>query len=78
MMNQEDFLAELSRGAEAVTGVLDSILAEKNGHENRVVEAMRYASLAGGKRVRPFWFVQRQPCLTSKNRAHFALQRPWN
>ena len=54
MMNQEDFLAELSRGAEAVTGVLDNILAETNGHENRVVEAMRYASLAGGKRVRPF------------------------
>ena len=53
-MNQEDFLAELSRGAEAVTGVLDNILAETNGHENRVVEAMRYASLAGGKRVRPF------------------------
>jgi len=54
MMNQEDLLAELSRGAEAVTGVLDNILAETNGHENRVVEAMRYASLAGGKRVRPF------------------------
>ena len=53
-MNQEDLLAELSRGAEAVTGVLDNILAETNGHENRVVEAMRYASLAGGKRVRPF------------------------
>ena len=54
MMNQEDLLAKLSRGAEAVTGVLDNILAETNGHENRVVEAMRYASLAGGKRVRPF------------------------
>ena len=54
MMNQEDLLAELSRGAEAVTGVLDNILVETNGHENRVVEAMRYASLAGGKRVRPF------------------------
>ena len=53
-MNQEDLLDELSRGAEAVTGVLDNILAETNGHENRVVEAMRYASLAGGKRVRPF------------------------
>ena len=54
MMNQEDLLAELSRGAEAVTGVLDNILAETSGHENRVVEAMRYASLAAGKRVRPF------------------------
>ena len=53
-MNQEDLLAELSRGAEAVTGVLDNILAETSGHENRVVEAMRYASLSGGKRVRPF------------------------
>ena len=54
MMNQEDLLAELSRGAEAVTGVLNDILAETDGQENRVVEAMRYASLGGGKRVRPF------------------------
>ena len=54
MMNQEDFIAELSSGAEAVTSVLDNILTDINDHESRVMEAMRYASLVGGKRVRPF------------------------
>ncbi len=54
MMRQEDLLAELAHSAEAVTGVLDKILAQTDGHENRVMEAMRYASLGGGKRVRPF------------------------
>ena len=54
MMNKEDFLAELSSGAEAVTNVLSNILTEMDGHESRLIKAMRYASLTDGKRVRPF------------------------
>ena len=54
MMQQEDLLAELAHSAEAVTGFLEAMLVETDGHENRVMEAMRYASLGGGKRVRPF------------------------
>ena len=54
MMNKEDFLAELSSGAEAVTNVLSNILTEMDGHESRLIKAMRYASLTDGKRIRPF------------------------
>ena len=54
MMQHEDLLAELAHSAEAVTGSLEAMLVETDGHENRVMEAMRYASLGGGKRVRPF------------------------
>ncbi|MDA0304696.1 MAG: polyprenyl synthetase family protein [Proteobacteria bacterium] len=44
----------LSDNAKAVSGVLDDLLPLGNGPESRVVEAMRYTTLAGGKRIRPF------------------------
>jgi len=44
----------LSDNAKAVSGVLDDLLPLGNGPEARVVEAMRYTTLAGGKRIRPF------------------------
>ncbi|MCG8594725.1 MAG: polyprenyl synthetase family protein [Kiloniellales bacterium] len=45
---------ELARAAEAVSLRLDQLLPVVSGPEGRVVEAMRYASLNGGKRLRPF------------------------
>lgn len=45
---------ELSKSASAVEKALDDLLPSLDGHEGRVVEAMRYAALAGGKRLRPF------------------------
>ena len=57
MMGPSELLSDLNDCADAVSGVLDEILAETSGHENRVVQAMRYASLGGGKRVRPFLVV---------------------
>jgi len=38
----------------AVDAVLDRILPRPANAESRVLEAMRYATLAGGKRLRPF------------------------
>ena len=43
--------------ADAVNEVLDSLLVQMEGPENRLLEAMRYSSLEGGKRVRPFLVV---------------------
>ena len=43
--------------ADAVTEVLDDLLEQTEGSENRLLEAMRYSSLSGGKRVRPFLVV---------------------
>jgi len=54
MTDQTEFLAGLADNADAVTKTLDGLLIESDGHENRVIEAMRYSSLGGGKRVRPF------------------------
>ena len=43
--------------ADAVTDMLDRLLPPVDGPEARVVEAMRYACLNGGKRLRPFLVV---------------------
>ncbi len=41
-----------------VDAALDSLLAETGGPRARVVEAMRYAALSDGKRLRPFLVMQ--------------------
>ncbi len=52
-----DLSHALNETAEAVTEALARLLPEPMGHEGRVAEAMRYACLAGGKRLRPFLTV---------------------
>jgi farnesyl diphosphate synthase len=55
------FLAELERVAQAVEGRLDRLLAENRGEAPqgaRLAEAMRYAALGGGKRLRPFLLME--------------------
>lgn len=44
---------QLRRSAEAIEPVLDALLPPAEGPRGRVVEAMRYAALGGGKRLRP-------------------------
>lgn len=48
----------LSSASEGVTRQLDLLLPEGNGPESRLQDAMRYAALAGGKRLRPFLVVE--------------------
>ncbi len=48
------FTDSLADNARAVTETLDRLLSAEGGAESRLVEAMRYATLNGGKRVRPF------------------------
>jgi farnesyl diphosphate synthase len=47
-------LGAMSRSAKAVEAVLDEVLPKPHGLHARVHEAMRYATFAGGKRLRPF------------------------
>ena len=51
-------MADLQKGmaesARAVSEMLDRLLKMGDGREARLIEAMRYSSLAGGKRIRPF------------------------
>jgi farnesyl diphosphate synthase len=49
-----DFSSALSATAAEVNRLLDELIAPCAGPEGRVVEAMRYAALDGGKRFRPF------------------------
>ena len=49
-----DFAQALTETAAAVNAALDTLLAPVSGPEGRVVAAMRYAALDGGKRLRPF------------------------
>jgi len=52
-------LAEsLGAAADAVTAELDLLLPVGDGPERRLREAMRYATLEGGKRLRPFLVIQ--------------------
>ena len=51
------FTDTLDDVAAAVNGTLDQLLPIPSGDERRVVEAMRYSSLDGGKRVRPYLVV---------------------
>ncbi|HVJ54598.1 MAG TPA: farnesyl diphosphate synthase [Aliidongia sp.] len=44
----------MADSAKAVDAVIDRLLAQPDGPEARVYEAMRYAALAPGKRLRPF------------------------
>jgi len=46
--------AALAAQGEAVTRALDEMLAPVEGPRGRVIEAMRYSALGGGKRLRPF------------------------
>ena len=53
-----DFKSALSENAAEVTKMLDDLLPVIDTPEARVIEAMRYSSLEGGKRVRPFLVTQ--------------------
>lgn len=57
-MNRQPDMAlltsEMAKVAGSIDKALESMLPPVDGYEGQVIEAMRYAVLAGGKRVRPF------------------------
>ncbi len=52
-----DFRQSLEENAGAVTRALDRLLPASESPEARLMEAIRYSALGGGKRVRPFMVV---------------------
>ncbi|MGZ9114577.1 MAG: polyprenyl synthetase family protein, partial [Brevundimonas sp.] len=50
-----DRVAEI---ADLVTVALDELLPRASGPESRLTEAMRYAALGPGKRLRPFFAME--------------------
>lgn len=53
-----DFKTQLKTVADELETVLDNLLPRPIGHQAVVAEAMRYAALGGGKRLRPFLLVE--------------------
>lgn len=54
-MNFKEALTEKTREAEAV---IRKFLPEETGYQKRVIEAMNYSILAGGKRLRPVFMLE--------------------
>jgi farnesyl diphosphate synthase len=54
----EALAAELALHRDFIQGALDAVLPQADGHEARVSEAMRYAALGGGKRLRAFMAME--------------------
>ena len=53
-----DFKTQLNTIADELETVLEGLLPRPMGHQAVVAEAMRYAALGGGKRLRPFLLVE--------------------
>jgi len=53
-----DFLASLASVANKMETVLSSNLPRAKGRQSVIMEAMRYAALGGGKRLRPFLMIE--------------------
>lgn len=53
-----DFKTSLTQTAAQLETVLGKLLPKTEGHQAVVAEAMRYAALGGGKRLRPFLLIE--------------------
>jgi farnesyl diphosphate synthase len=53
-----DLIQRLEETADRVTVALDTLLPRVQGPESKLMSAMRYAALGGGKRLRPFLVVE--------------------
>jgi farnesyl diphosphate synthase len=53
-----DLAQRLEETADRVTVALDTLLPRVQGPESKLMSAMRYAALGGGKRLRPFLVVE--------------------
>jgi len=53
-----DLARRISEAADLVTVALDELLPRADGPEARLTEAMRYAALGPGKRLRPFFVLE--------------------
>jgi farnesyl diphosphate synthase len=57
-MTKEDLSSRIAEAADLVTVALDELLPRAEGPEARLTEAMRYAALGPGKRLRPFFALE--------------------
>lgn len=58
MMGAIDLSAAMGEAAQDIAAELERLLPSQGGLEDRLFEAMRYATLNGGKRLRPFLAIE--------------------
>jgi farnesyl diphosphate synthase len=58
LRSPDDLGRRISEAADLVTVALDALLPRGDGPEHRLTEAMRYAALGPGKRLRPFFALE--------------------
>ncbi len=58
VVSMADLSARLEESAALTTETLDRLLVPVAGPRGRVIEAMRYSALSGGKRLRPFLVME--------------------
>ncbi|HEY0202903.1 MAG TPA: farnesyl diphosphate synthase [Acetobacteraceae bacterium] len=58
ILERADIRTALAGHAAAVEAALDNLLPLPEGHEQRLLQAMRYAALGGGKRLRGFLVME--------------------
>ncbi|MGI4940126.1 MAG: polyprenyl synthetase family protein [Janthinobacterium lividum] len=58
ILERADIRAALAGQAAVVETALDTLLPVPEGHETRLLQAMRYATLGGGKRLRGFLVLE--------------------
>ena len=54
----EDFPSRLASVAAEMENTLSYVLPEAEGHQSVIMDAMRYAAMGGGKRLRPFLMIE--------------------
>jgi farnesyl diphosphate synthase len=54
----KELQARLAEAADRIEAALDGLLPRTAGPESRLLSAMRYAALGGGKRLRPFFTLE--------------------
>src|SRR6059058_5623107 len=55
---RQSLAQRIAEAADLVTVALDALLPRAEGPEERLTEAMRYAALGPGKRLRPFFAIE--------------------
>ncbi len=58
MARPSAFRTKFEETADRVTVALDALIPRADGPEARLISAMRYAALGGGKRLRPFFALE--------------------
>ncbi|MGH6993318.1 MAG: polyprenyl synthetase family protein, partial [Caulobacteraceae bacterium] len=68
-MREPELSSRIAQSADLITVALDELLPRAEGPEAKLTQAMRYAALGGGKRLRPFFALETGKLLELPERA---------